>query len=752
MRLSHTEPKEVSRLLTGFLCAAATMCGLVLLAMAAPALAAYEQVATFAGTPGVFEPSGFSWPEQVQLGGVGGMAVNYTGAGGVPAGTVYAAGRTLTSVVQVARYNPNGSFSEAWSWEGNPANFRCGPEGAPSQPTCQSTRGDLPGFVDVDVDQSTGYVYAISASGTAGEKLVHVYSADGSRVIAEFGEQAPARESIAESPEKLHELHSTGSIAVNSAGDVYISDTWWNGSGYKKRIMEFEPQAPGDFEHYVYAGQAHDFEVAVGQEGARPVADAAGHVYTAFEGGIEEYDPSSPGAPPICKFTLALGGIQSLTVNPQSGEVFFYDSNDQLIHRLLACSEGKFVEADTIKLSPAPKGENIGGLAFDPVRQFAPGRSPGVLYAGDAEGANSKGQAAGTYEVESSLGYVFSRPVESPPVVEGESVAHVTAGSALLGAELDPEGTLTRYVFQYETQTAFEGNGEAEPFAGASELPLGGGVAGYTASNVAVSAALSGLGADTQYRYRVVARSNCYLQEPEKVCEASGEPASFHTYQSTVAGVLPDDRVYELVSPPQKNGGEVFPAEPAVGSCGEGCKPGVLGAHFAQVSSVDGEAVAYRGGPFSGGEGGVGVDEYVARRNTTLGWQTSNVTPIRLENVDVSGYKAFNADLSRSVIAQETGYGAVALGGEAPAGYSNLYSQPTADPESLTPFMVFAPPNRPRTEFAVKFAGASADLSRVFFEANDDLTEEVPGVAPAAVDGGSKRTTSMNGREGVFRL
>ena len=34
------------------------------------------------------------FPEEVQLGGVGGMAVNYSGAGGVPAGTVYAATRT----------------------------------------------------------------------------------------------------------------------------------------------------------------------------------------------------------------------------------------------------------------------------------------------------------------------------------------------------------------------------------------------------------------------------------------------------------------------------------------------------------------------------------------------------------------------------------------------------------------------------------------------------------------------------------
>lgn len=66
----------------------------------------YEQAGVFAGSaaapkePGVF-------PEEVQLGGVGGMAVNYTGAGGVPAGTVYAIGRDLVEgTLRVAMYVP----------------------------------------------------------------------------------------------------------------------------------------------------------------------------------------------------------------------------------------------------------------------------------------------------------------------------------------------------------------------------------------------------------------------------------------------------------------------------------------------------------------------------------------------------------------------------------------------------------------------------------------------------------------------
>ncbi len=73
---------------------------------AAPAQAALEQVGCFAGGLAATEESpaqpcapveSEEFIEEVQLGGVGGMAVNYTGAGGVPEGTVYAATKAAGS-------------------------------------------------------------------------------------------------------------------------------------------------------------------------------------------------------------------------------------------------------------------------------------------------------------------------------------------------------------------------------------------------------------------------------------------------------------------------------------------------------------------------------------------------------------------------------------------------------------------------------------------------------------------------------
>jgi len=94
---------------------------------------------------------------------------------------------------------------------------------------------------------------------------------------------------------------------------------------------------------------------------------------------------------------------------------------------------------------------------------------------------------------------------------------------------------------------------------------------------------------------------------------------------------------------------------------------------------------------------------------------------------------AFDEGLSEGILQQLK----PVLSPLAPPGYPNLYSQPTADPLALSPLLGTEPPNRPGSEFTLAYAGAATDLSQVFFAANDALTEEVPGIAPAASDGGA---------------
>ena len=698
--------------------------------LSASLASAFEQVGTFAGSATPVKEEKFT--EEVQLGGVTGMAVNYTGAGGVPAGTIYAATQPFGNEVRVARYNPDGSFSEAWdvirkqdeeAREGNgePPYERCGPEGDPIYPSCPARPGnENNNALDVAVDQTTGYVYVFKMSGLLdGDPTITVYSADGSELITRFAERDPDS-TIPESPEKIHHAESEN-IAVDDAGTVYVFDRT-QAENFYHRLMVFKPQSPGDYEHYVYTGRSND--IGAGKLGetrypSRPVIDVSGFVYVAGDETIQKYDPAQPGDPPLCEFTFKKGGIKTITVNPASGEPFFYTYKDKKVHRLSAgCKEGKFAELEAFEV--APERSSLTGLAFDPVRQFDPGRPAGVLYAGAPGGTSSFGGEPG----QSALGYVFAPAKEIPPEVLATSVSMVTPSSARLEGKVNPNGSPTHYSFQYITDAAYQANEPGDRFTGAGEVPLGGALIEGSKA-VPVGDAISGLTADTEYHYRLRAISHCAPDEPEKECVATGVEETLRTYPAGGLG-LPDGRAYELVSPAEKNGGQVFPAEPEVKSCPNECKPGASFSHFPMQSSPDGNSVVYEGNPFSFEVGAVIENQYIARRSAS-GWQSTNLTPERMQSKGGGGFQAFKADLSEGVLEQQN-FPLRSLG---PAEYGNLYRQPSDDPLSLSPLLAEAPPNRDpgnvQNGLQLNFAGASADFTRLFFSANDALTEDAQG-------------------------
>jgi hypothetical protein len=791
---------------------------LYMLASAAPAGAAdFEQVGCFAGTaPDPCKPvAEENFSEEVQLGGVSGMAVNYTGAGGVSKGSVYAVTQS-PSDIRVAMFEPvtgsgdlsegsatvtglktiAGSFSKGQTVEGpgiptgttilavdsgtvelsQPATASgndvplngglkfveewvvtlgggpyqvCGPPGelpngdSDPHPSCPPRVDVERGSFDVDVDQATGNVYVLAPRPVAGTKAVVMFPADGGdgeKEITRFGELASAGEAIAVSPSTLHKTSYAGGLAIVNGGDeVYVFDNTTLGTEYH-RLMVFKPETPGDFEHYAYAGEVLAGE-GPGNLPTGPVADEAGNLYVGGGTGGESIEmfapeapavfPAPPPGPPDCSFTYKPSGITAVTVNPKTGEPFFFSyKKPKLVHRLSVCEGGEFKEVGTIAV--APERDDLWGMAFDPTREFAPGRPAGVLYAGAPGPEPTSGVGKGE-PGQSALGYIFASPVEAPPVIEGESVAKVGTTSAVLRARIDPKGFKAHYAFKYLSEAQYQDEGES--FAGAAEAPLGGaGLEGTGAQ--AVAATLTGLAPDTAYRFRVVAESNCKPSEPSAVCETDGAGAAFHTFPLE-APVLPDERAWELVSPAQKEGGQVLPADPRISSCsGEGkCKPGSTFQHFPMQSAPDGNAVAYEGAPF-GTAGALAENQYVSRR-TDSGWVTANPTPTLLLGASQSGYRFLSSGLGQAVIGQPSR----TLSPKAPPEYENLYAQGLADPLSLEPFVKQAPPHRFPSgagAFEARYAGASADGSRVFFEANDSLAEETP-VAPAAEDGGAAK-------------
>jgi hypothetical protein len=642
-------------------------------------------------------------------------------------------------------------FEQAWALFGAGEPYdRCGPalgvdgEGKAKKPCFPAVDSPSSGqALDVDVDQETGEVFVLNV-GTPGSKLIVAYSADGSKELTRFGEEAPSGETIAESPQKLHDPAGPGGLAVGKAGVVYVYDQ--EGSQVVKRLMAFKPNGSGGYE---YAGTAEDIGVGNPHRPTRPVADAAGHLYVASNSTfVEEYDPAHPAAAPVCTYEQKKGGITSITVNPLTGEPYFYSSRisegfkTKTVHQLGPCNpatgkfEGPKGEAKVGQFEVTPERAELYGLAYDPADKLEATRAAGILYGGAPAPVPAAGLGTGE-PGQSSLGYVFAAPKaqDQPAKVGGESVAKVTATGAELRAEINPEGIETAWRFEYETQAQFEADGES--FAGAAEAPLGGGTLPNQKAALTVTAALAGLTPDTAYRYRVVAKSKCSTVEPEKNCPVEGQTQAFHTFPATLAG-LSDGRAWELVSPVRKNGGQVFPAEPQISSCGAGsdCKPGFAGGRFPMQSAPGGDAVAYEGSAF-GNEGASNENAYVARRDPVTGWQTVNPTPQLLRSKISGGYKAYSPDLGQGLVAQEQTY--PALSPAAPPAYENLYGQPTTSPFAVSPLMAGQPPHRNVLEFLLTYAGASTDLSRVFFAANDALTAAVPGIAPAALDGGAAK-------------
>ena len=658
---------------------------LLALGAATPAWASFEQVGTFG-------ENGFSstlWNTE-------GIAVNDSGSGGVPAGTLYTVGRS----------HPGVSMLDA---EGHMTGHWGGAETADG----------------IAVDQATGDVYVRHSVGVVGADVISVYSPDGSRLLASFAPHAAAGSTIGESPGESHTDGFFENLAVDNAGDIYLPDT--AGEAAETRVMVFEPATTGDYEHYVYAGRSKDIAYATSSDPVnyRPTeiaADGAGNVF--FVGGqqgqeVYEFAHDDPNSP-YCEYPVPRGGAEAITVDPQTDEVYYYTIRDRPHIHQLACdtTTHKFVETGTFPLTPQVGGSEdlvfagMQALAFDPLAEYQGTHPPGAIYA----------------VAELGLGYILAPPESRPPTVEAPTTVSVNRTEAVVASAINPNGFPTQYFVQYIVNSQFEKNSPGDQFAGATVAPLGGAGAGSGTSPVASRVALLGLLPDEEYHYRFVASSHCNPADESEICEVAGTERTLHTFRPEPEG-LPDGRAYELVSPPTKSGGEAFPISPKRGSCGVDCKPGIQAGSFPVQTSPDGDAVAYMGTPFSSTEGAAGPNEYVSRR-TAGDWRTKTLSPV-LQAPLGGRYVGLDEALTEAVLLQS---GAATLSAEAPAGYFNAYTESAAG-ASFTPVVRDTPPNRSSAAFELVFAGASVDYTKKFVEANDALTEATT-TAPAAVDGG----------------
>jgi hypothetical protein len=131
----------------------------------------------------------------------------------------------------------------------------------------------------------------------------------------------------------------------------------------------------------------------------------------------------------------------------------------------------------------------------------------------------------------------------SPPTIEEAFVTNVASTSATLHAKLNPQGAETTYAFEYA-----KAGGSFAPVAepeGHGSIPEG-------TTGVPLEVHVQhGLEPGSSYQFRLVA-THAGKEE------VAGEPVSFTTHQPGGSFVLPDNRAYEMVTPPQKQGALIF--------------------------------------------------------------------------------------------------------------------------------------------------------------------------------------------------
>lgn len=229
------------------------------------------------------------------------------------------------------------------------------------------------------------------------------------------------------------------------------------------------------------------------------------------------------------------------------------------------------------------------------------------------------------------------------PAVEEVWVAEVSSSSAVLYAKVNPKGAATTYKLEY---------GE-----GGSQGSTGGGTNG-----IVVEAQAQNLKPRTVYHFRVVAESTGGKQEGGS--EFTTQPAGGELK-------LPDNRMWELVSPATKDGALIEPIGEAAGLI---------------QAAENGGAIAYlSGGPAKSGQeqppGNANDAQLLSVRGSDGGWLSRDIATPHEVSSGISGgrgqeYKAFSPDLAIGLV-EPFGSGNGGLEAEGAAPLSEAASEKT---------------------------------------------------------------------------
>lgn len=526
-----------------------------------------------------------------------------------------------------------------------------------------------------------------------------------------------------------------GALAVAQNGDVYAHDSAFGkivrlNSGlallkdpFAAAVGTGEPSAiaVNPFNDHFFLAKRNDtfiYEVDPASEEVLEATDAgldfwtglavngaSGRMYATRGSFVRVFDPGDlPGATTSPKSEVTSGTTATVRgyVNPVGqplSECAFEYGPTTAYGQSAPCAE-----------TPAAIGTGVSPVA---VHADLSGLKPASTYHFRLTAANANGTGVGQ-------DFSFKTP---GPVIEGTWSEDVGFQEATLKASIDPEGKATTYRFEWGTTPSY-GNATEEIAIGSGTSP------------VTVSLILDGLSPGATYHYRVLAtnadatnegpdrRLTTYLPAvPETDCPNQG-------FRVGPAAALPNCRAYEMVSPVDKNGGDIG-APPDTG-------PGSESAY--RQASTEGSRVTYTSTTaFGDSVRSSRSNQYLSSRGAG-GWSTHSLLPPQAVTVfdpdsslpyDLGGnFQAFTPDLCFALMRD---HNLTPLDPAAIASFTNLYLRDNCGEEADTykAVTIGGPPafSQEGKDLAPQGRTYSSDLSHIVFEAKATLESTPP---PAA--------------------
>ncbi|MBS1868399.1 MAG: hypothetical protein JSS99_01935 [Actinobacteria bacterium] len=491
-------------------------------------------------------------------------------------------------------------------------------------------------------------------------------------------------------------------IAIGPSDHVYIAQ--WAQDFSEQRVIEVDPAGTLVDTHGVGSTANNSSGLALDGTGAT-IYLADGFNARVFI--MTELTPATVSMDPISGITSDSASASG-TVNPQGTDTSWHFE----------------ISTDESSWSPLASDQDAGSGSSDvPVSQSLTDLLPNQ-----------------TYFVRLVAARPFNAPVISSdvqfttdalaPTVDSDRAEDITPSHVVLRGFINPHHAATTYYFEYGPTTSY----------GTSVPVTQDGDAGSGNLTVEEFRLVGGLQPGTTYHYRLVATNvagtsagddKTFTTNTQLVASACSN-AQFRTGPSAA---LPDCRAYELVSPPDKNGGDV------------------MGDSQRTRASASGDAVSFASLTGFGDVRGTGAAaEYLSQRTGqagTNGWTTHGITPSQKAmnalaltgGVDPLWQGEFSADLSHGVfnawspVTEDPMTARVLnlyvrgdLRTHGPGSYDLVTACPACSSPLQMPSDFFALPTYDVAQPV--FVGASADYSHVLFESPFQLTGDAPAGGP----------------------